>query len=135
MIVVELFDGLGGEVVEVLVRAFGVEPLHPFGGAQLDVVDVAPGAPCRRMSSFLNDPTVVSARALSRASPTDPTEGSTPSSRSRWVKATEVYWVDSSGRRNTSIRRCMDGMAKRVGECGDREAGDALAGPSSSGAT
>ena len=29
----------------------------------------------------------------------------------------------------------MDGMAKRVGECGDREAGDALAGPSSSGAT
>ena len=44
MIVVELLDGLGGEVVEVLVRAFGVEPLHPFGGAQLDVVDVAPGA-------------------------------------------------------------------------------------------
>ena len=44
VIVVELFDGLGGEVVEVLVRAFGVEPLHPFGGAQLDVVDVAPGA-------------------------------------------------------------------------------------------
>ena len=29
----------------------------------------------------------------------------------------------------------MDGMAKRVGECSDREAGDALAGPSSSGAT
>ena len=44
MIVVELFDGLGGEVVEVLVRAFGVESLHPFGGAQLDVVNVAPGA-------------------------------------------------------------------------------------------
>ena len=44
VIVVELLDGLGGEVVEVLVRAFGVEPLHPFGGAQLDVVDVAPGA-------------------------------------------------------------------------------------------
>jgi hypothetical protein len=47
----------------------------------------------------------------------------------------EVHRVDSSGRRNTSIRRCMDGMAKRVGECSDREAGDALAGPSSSGAT
>ena len=42
MIVVELLGGVGGEVVEVLVRAFGVEPLHPFGGAQLDVVDVAP---------------------------------------------------------------------------------------------
>ena len=44
MIVVELLDGLGGEVVEVLVRAFGVEPLHPFGGAEFDMVDVAPGA-------------------------------------------------------------------------------------------
>ena len=44
MIVVELLDGLGGKVVEVLVRAFGVEPLHPFGGAPLDVVDVVPGA-------------------------------------------------------------------------------------------
>ena len=78
VIVVELLGGLGGEVVEVLVRAFGVEREDPFGGAQLDVVDIAQG-PCRRISSFLNDPTVVSARALSKASPTDPTEGSTPS--------------------------------------------------------
>jgi hypothetical protein len=44
VIVMELLDGLGGEVVEVLVRALCVEPEHPFGGAQLDVVDVAPGA-------------------------------------------------------------------------------------------
>ena len=44
LIVVEFLDGLGGEVVEVLVRAFGVEPEHPFGGGQLDLVDVAPGA-------------------------------------------------------------------------------------------
>ena len=43
MIVVEFLDGLGGEVVEVLVRAFGVEPLHPLGGRQLDLVDIAPG--------------------------------------------------------------------------------------------
>lgn len=43
------------------------------------------------MSSFLNDPTVVPANALSSASPTEPTEGSTPWSMSRWVKATEVY--------------------------------------------
>ena len=44
VIVVEFLDGLGGEVVEVLVRAFGVEPLHPFGGAEFDLVDVAPRA-------------------------------------------------------------------------------------------
>ena len=44
MIVVKLLDGLGCEVVEVLVGAFGVEPGDPFGGAEFDVVDVAPGA-------------------------------------------------------------------------------------------
>ena len=42
MIVVELLGGFGGEVVEVLVRAFGVEPKHPFSGGQLDLVDVTP---------------------------------------------------------------------------------------------
>lgn len=44
MIVVELLDGLGGEVVEVLVGAFGIEPGDPFGGRQFDLVDVAPWA-------------------------------------------------------------------------------------------
>ena len=44
MIVVELLGGFGGEVVEVFVRAFGVEPQHPLRGGDLDVVDVAPGA-------------------------------------------------------------------------------------------
>ncbi len=48
--------------------------------------------PCRRISSLLNDPTVVSANALSSASPTEPTEGSTPSSMSRWANATELHW-------------------------------------------
>ena len=40
----EFLDGLGGEVVEVFVRAVGVEPEDPFGGGELDVVDVPPGA-------------------------------------------------------------------------------------------
>jgi hypothetical protein len=40
----EFLDGLGSEVVEVLVRAFGVEPEHPFGGCEFDVVDAAPRA-------------------------------------------------------------------------------------------
>jgi hypothetical protein len=46
--------------------------------------------PCRRINSFLDDPTVVSARALSNVSPMDRTEGSTTSSMSRWVNAIEV---------------------------------------------
>lgn len=33
-------DGLASEVVEVFVWAFGVEPKRPFGGGELDVVDV-----------------------------------------------------------------------------------------------
>ena len=44
MIVVELLDRFGGEVVEVLVRALGVEPNDPFRGRQLDLVDVSPRA-------------------------------------------------------------------------------------------
>ncbi len=44
VIVVEFLDGLGGEVVEVFVRALGVEPLHPVRGGHLDLVDIAPGA-------------------------------------------------------------------------------------------
>ena len=39
MIVVELLDDLGGEVVEVLVGAFGVEPHDPLRGGDLDLVD------------------------------------------------------------------------------------------------
>ena len=88
--VVKLLDGLGGEVVEVFVRAFGVEPSDPLRGTQLDLVDVVPRS-LRRISSFLNVPTVVSAIALSNASPTDPTEGSIPSSIRRPVSATDVY--------------------------------------------
>jgi hypothetical protein len=38
--------------------------------------------------------------ALSKQSPTDPIEGRTPISRQRVPKAIEVYWTDSSGRRN-----------------------------------
>ena len=44
MIVMEFLDGLGGEVVEVFVRALGVEPQHPLRGGDLDLVDVAPWA-------------------------------------------------------------------------------------------
>jgi hypothetical protein len=38
---------------------------------------------------------------LSNASPTLPTDGSTPAAASRSVNAIEVYCPDSTGRRNT----------------------------------
>lgn len=97
MSVVEPLDLGGGEVVELVVRALGVEPLDPLGGGELDLVDVAPGR-CRWISSVLNDPTVVSAIALSNASPTEPTEGSMPSSIRRLVSATEGYCPESRHR-------------------------------------
>jgi hypothetical protein len=41
--------------------------------------------------------------ALSYASPTEPIEGRTPASRQRRPNSIDVYWVNSSGRRNTML--------------------------------
>jgi hypothetical protein len=41
--------------------------------------------------------------ALSKQSPTDPIDGSSPDWRTRRVNAHEVNWVDSIGRRNTGL--------------------------------
>ena len=89
--VVKLLDGLGGEVVEVLVGSLGVEPGDPFGGVKLDVVDVAPGA-LSADQLVLERPDGGLGRGVVQ-SPTVPTEGSIPSSRSRRVSATDVYWA------------------------------------------
>jgi len=43
------------------------------------------------ISSVLNSPITDSARALSNASPTEPTDGSIPASARRSVNAIEVY--------------------------------------------
>ena len=57
--------------------------------------------------------------ALSKQSPTEPIEGRTPASRQRWPKASEVYWVNSNGRRNTSIGRiAMTTQKRRADRCG-----------------
>ena len=57
--------------------------------------------------------------ALSKQSPTEPIEGRTPASRQRWPKASEVYWVNSNGRRNTSIGRiAMTTQKRRSDRCG-----------------
>jgi hypothetical protein len=44
------------------VRTLGVEPVDPVQGLDLDVLASRHG-PSRQISSFLNDPTVVSASA------------------------------------------------------------------------
>src|SRR5690349_4060889 len=46
-----------------------------------------------RVHSVLYNPTVVSARALSSASPTVPIDGASPASISVSVKCTLVYWL------------------------------------------
>jgi hypothetical protein len=41
-----------------------------------------------------------------------PIEGSSLDSLARWMNAQEVYWADSTGRRNASIVRGCDGSKK-----------------------
>ena len=69
-----------------------VEPVDPAGGL---LFDLASAGPARRrswpISSVLYRPIVGSMRALSRASPTVPTEGAIPASRSASVKVSAVY--------------------------------------------
>ena len=57
--------------------------------------------------------------ALSYASPTEPIEGRTPASRQRRPNSIEVYWADSTDRRNTIF----------VGRSGDAAFDDAVAQP------
>ena len=95
MIVMELLGGLGGEVVEVLVGTFGVGPDDPFGGGDLDLVDVAPGALPADEFVLERPDGGLGQRVVQRV--TDRSDrGSTPSAMSRWVKATEVYWAPAS---------------------------------------
>src|SRR5690606_27847300 len=66
--------------------------------------------------------------ALSSASPTVPVEGRTPASRHRRPKDTDVYWANSSGRRNSSPEGSDDGDEEE--KIGPGDAGkDALARP------
>src|SRR6476661_9104645 len=56
---------------------------------------------------------MVSASALSKESPTLPTEGSTPASARRSVYLIETYWADSNGRRNTPELEVAMSIRKR----------------------
>jgi IS30 family transposase len=55
----------------------------------------------------------LSAMALSYASPTDPIEGRTPTSLQRLPKAIDVYWVESTRRRNALEEEVAMGMKRR----------------------
>src|SRR4051794_3517570 len=57
------------------------------------------------ISSVLYKPIVDSISALSGASPTLPMEPAIPASSKASMNAIDVYWADSSGRRNTAISR------------------------------
>lgn len=54
------------------------------------------------ISSVLCSPLIDSARALSKLSPTDPTEASILASEGRSLNAIDVYWVDSTGQCNSA---------------------------------
>jgi hypothetical protein len=67
-----------------------VEPVDPAQGGGFDVFDRAPGAAAADEFG-LEQPITDSARALSSASPTAPTESSIPAAARRSVKAIDVY--------------------------------------------
>src|SRR6476659_1920373 len=81
---------------------------------------------------------MVSASALSKESPTLPTDGSIPASARRSVYLIETYWADSSGRRNEffvgrsqKLVKCLCGRSpfKRLARScveGGRHGGDLI---------
>jgi hypothetical protein len=99
------------DVADGLQEPAVVEPVDPFQGGVLEVVDALQG-PRRRTSSVLYRPMIVSASALSNESPREPTEVTTPASARRSVERMARYWADSTGRRNSLTVRSCDGNAQ-----------------------
>ena len=89
--------------------------------------------PRRRISSVLNNPIIDSASALSSASPTLPTDASTPAAARRSVNAIEVYLaagvvvVHQAAQVGDTVAgagpdRLLDGVQHQVGAHGPRHA-------------
>ena len=90
------------QVVAGGVQPAVVVPVDPLQRGQLDVVEPLPGpAPADELG--LEQPDVVSARALSSASPTVPTLGAAPAAANRSVNAMEAYCLASTGGCNTCL--------------------------------
>jgi hypothetical protein len=81
----------GRDVAAGAVRAAVVVPVDVFEGVAISMSSTLRHGPRGLISSVLNSPIVVSARALSEASPTDPTDGAAPAAASRSVHRMEVY--------------------------------------------
>jgi len=69
-----------------------IEPVYPFQRRELHGLERAPGATSMNDLCFVG-PLIVSARALSKESPTLPTDGSIPASAKRSVYLIETYWA------------------------------------------
>ena len=91
------------------------------------------GQQCRYTRSSLSVEKKLSATALSQQLPGRLRLERMPWLSSTLVYASEVYWADSTGRRNTSMRRCRDGTATRVGNRPNRTACNAIAWSSAGG--
>ncbi len=82
--VVEVLGFDWWDVAAVLVESAVIEPVDPFGGGIFEVLDGLPGLAW--LDQFgLDRPLIVSARALSKLSPTVPTEAAIPASARRSV--------------------------------------------------
>ena len=84
MTVVDCLELCWCEVCAGGVEVAVVVPVDPFEGREFDVAEVAPG-PTPADGFGLNSPISVSASALSKASPIDPTDGAAAASASRSV--------------------------------------------------
>jgi hypothetical protein len=80
-------------------------------------------------SSRLSEAKKASATALSSESPIVPMDWVTSWRVQRVAKAAEVYWADSTGRRNTPSTGGVDGTTTGLGCDRDRKAADAVAWP------
>lgn len=79
----------------------GAVPVHPGEGGQLDIVDDAPGSLVGSADQLGLVPAVDRLRQGANESPTDPIDGTAPSSTRRSPYWTLVNWTDSTGRPNT----------------------------------
>ena len=91
--VVSSFHLGGRDVAAVLVEAAVVEPVDPFGGGQLDVIDVVPGSLLLDQLGLVEAVDRLGQRVVVRRpdDPTAPTEGRMPDSASRSPRARDVY--------------------------------------------
>ena len=111
---------LGRDVVEPAVQAAIVVPVDPLHRRVLDVVDRAQRARQERLAATdgfgLNNPIVVSASALSYASPTLPVDAAIPFRTRIFANAIDVYLLRPGiAVMNQSARHSAVGMIVRRG--------------------